>query len=154
MSIAFIALGSNLGDRAAHLRDAAIAMDALPGASVVAQSQVYETAPMGPPGQGPYLNAAVQLETSLEPDDLLVALRQIEQQHGRQRREKWGPRTLDLDILLYDDRVIDTPGLTIPHPHMHERWFVLQPLCEVAADVVHPQLNQTMRDLLNRVTQE
>jgi 2-amino-4-hydroxy-6-hydroxymethyldihydropteridine diphosphokinase len=152
MSIVFIALGSNLGDRRIHLRGAMSKMNDLPDTRIIAQSKVYETAPVAAPDsteeQGPYLNAVVQLDTSLTPEDLLAALREIEMRHGRVRREKWGQRTLDLDILLYDDRIIDEPGLTVPHPRMHERWFVLKPLCDIAADAVHPQLNQPMSELL------
>lgn len=153
MATAYIALGSNLGDRAAHLRGAIQAMNALPDTRVAAESKVYQTAPVGPPGQGPYLNAAVQLDTSLEPHALLNELREIEKQHGRERREKWGARTLDLDILLYDDRVIDTDTLTIPHPHMHERDFVLKPLCDIAPDLVHPRQDHTVRQLLAVLSQ-
>jgi 2-amino-4-hydroxy-6-hydroxymethyldihydropteridine diphosphokinase len=150
MATAYIALGSNLGHRAAHLQQAVEDMGALPDTRVVAESKVYETAPApgSAPGQGLYLNAVVQLDTSLEPHALLDALRDIEEQHGRQRREKWGPRTLDLDILLYDDQVIDTDALTIPHPHMHERPFVLEPLCDIAPDAVHPQQHRTAQELL------
>ncbi len=151
MPTAFIALGSNLDDRRGHLRGAVAKIIALSDTRVTAESPVYETAPApgSAPGQGDYLNAVVRLETSLSPEQLLDALRDIEKQHGRQRREKWGERPLDLDILLYGDRVIAAPDLAIPHPRMHERWFVLKPLCDIAPDVVHPQLNRPMHELLD-----
>ncbi len=150
MPVAYIALGSNLGNRADHLRAAARAIDALPEASITTKSPIYETppAPGSAEGQGDYLNAVVQIETTLSPHDLLTALRDIEHQHGRERKEKWCARTLDLDILLYDDQVIDTPDLTIPHPHMHERWFVLKPLCDIAPGTVHPHTKKSLDELL------
>src|SRR5438067_12659739 len=129
MATASIALGSNLGDRLAHIRAAIRRLRAEPGLRVTAVSQVYETSPIDcPPGSGDYLNAAVAVETDRPPEDLLKLLLRIEQQLGRVRTGPNSPRTLDLDLLLYDDRVITTPGLTVPHPRMHERAFVLVPL--------------------------
>ena len=125
----FIGLGSNLGDRARHLAEAIAALTE--HGTYVRGSALYETAPVGGPEQGPYLNAVVLLETSLGPRRLLDVCLAIERDHGRERRERWGPRTLDLDILLYDDRVVDEAGLTVPHPHLTERRFVLEPLLEV-----------------------
>jgi 2-amino-4-hydroxy-6-hydroxymethyldihydropteridine diphosphokinase len=146
-----IALGSNLGDRAAHLAGAVAALRQEPEIDVVAVSGVYETAPVGPPPQGPYLNAAVRAETRLAPGPLLDRLRHIESSRGRRRRrERWAPRTLDLDLLFYGDERIDEVGLIVPHPRLHERAFVLEPLRDVAADFVHPVLGETVEDLARR----
>ena len=137
---AFVALGSNVGDRAAHLEAARAAMAALAGTRVLARSGVHETDPVGPPGQGPYLNGVDELETTLSARALLEALLAIERTRGRDRsREvRFGPRTLDLDLLAYGDARpgggarIDAPGLQVPHPRMGEREFVLRPLGEIA----------------------
>jgi 2-amino-4-hydroxy-6-hydroxymethyldihydropteridine diphosphokinase len=129
---AFLGLGSNLGDRAAHLR-AAVA--ALP--DVVAVSPVYETAPVGgPEGQPAYLNAVVELATPLEPRELLAWCRRLEAAAARERRERWGPRTLDVDVLLVGDLHVDEPDLQVPHPRMAERAFVLAPLADLAPELV------------------
>ena len=148
MARAYIAIGSNLGDRSAHIALARSQLARLPRTRLITFSRTYETDPLGPPGQGKYLNAAAVLETELQPVELLDGLRDIERQAGRQRREKWAARTLDLDLLLYDEQIIDTPDLKVPHPHMHERRFVLEPLAEIAPGAVHPQLNRTVRRLL------
>lgn len=133
---AAVGLGSNLGNRRATL-DAAIEALALLG-DVVAVSSLYETAPVGGPKQGDYLNAVVVLDTDLEPAELLEALLAIEADQGRVRTARFGPRTLDLDLLLYGDAVVDEPGLTVPHPRMTERRFVLEPLLEVWPDATFP----------------
>lgn len=131
---ALLALGSNLGDRERYLR---FAVDSLPG--VIAVSQVYETDPVGGPrGQGPYLNMVVEVQTELDPYALLRRCRLVEREALRQRVEHWGPRTLDVDVLFYDDIRIDGPELTIPHPRLHERRFVLAPLSELAPDRCPP----------------
>jgi 2-amino-4-hydroxy-6-hydroxymethyldihydropteridine diphosphokinase len=152
VATAYLGLGSNLGDREAHLADAARALASGEGTRRAALSRVYETTPLGPPGQGPYLNAVLYLETELSPEDLLALLQRVEAAHGRERGgEHWGPRTLDVDLLLYDDRVIDEPALQVPHPHLHERPFVLEPLAELAPDLVHPTLGASIRDLARAV---
>ncbi len=147
--IAFIALGSNLGDRAEYLAAARRAIDALPTSRIVAASAVEETPPFGPVPQGPYLNQMIALETELDPAALLAALLRIEQAAGRTREVRWGPRTLDLDLLLYDAERISEPDLVVPHPRMHQRRFVLEPLAEIAPEAWHPVLKKTARQLLN-----
>jgi 2-amino-4-hydroxy-6-hydroxymethyldihydropteridine diphosphokinase len=133
---AYVALGSNLGDRAAHVAAAVTALGALPGTRLIAVSATYETAPVGPAGQQNYFNAVAALATSLAPLTLLDHLLAIEQARGRVRRERWGPRTLDLDLLLHGGTVLDDPRLTLPHPRLLERAFVLAPLADVAPDLV------------------
>ncbi len=125
-----IGLGSNLGDRTRHLTEAGRAITERIG-TLVASSSLWETAPVGGPTQGPYLNAVVVIETDLGAREVLDALLEIERAHGRLRRERWGPRPLDLDLLLYGDEEIDFPGLQVPHPRMTVRRFVLEPLREV-----------------------
>ncbi len=150
---AYIALGSNLGDRPANLDRAVTELRRLPGVTVMRISSVYETAPVGgPSGQGPYLNAAAELRTILAPRALLQAMMEVENRLGRVRAERAGPRTIDLDLLLYDHRydhmVCADPDLTLPHPRLHQRLFVLQPLAEIAPGLIHPVLNRSIADLL------
>jgi 2-amino-4-hydroxy-6-hydroxymethyldihydropteridine diphosphokinase len=133
---AYVALGSNIGDRRAHLAAAFGALAGLPRTRLLARSALYETAPVGPTGQDPYLNAAAALETTLTPHILLDALLEIERSRGRVRRERWGPRTLDLDLLLHGKATLHDSRLTLPHPAMLGRAFVLAPLCELAPRLV------------------
>jgi 2-amino-4-hydroxy-6-hydroxymethyldihydropteridine diphosphokinase len=133
---AYVALGGNLGDRAAHLAAAVAALACLPGTRLTAVSATYETAPVGPAGQQNYFNAVAALVTSLSPLALLDHLLAIEQAQGRVRRERWGPRTLDLDLLLHGGTVLDDPRLTLPHPRMLERAFVLAPLADLAPGLI------------------
>ena len=128
-----MALGSNVGDRAAHLAHARARLAALPGTHLAAASRVEETAPLGPVPQGPYLNQMVLLETTLTPEVLLAACRSIEAERGRERRECWGPRTLDLDIVRFGERTVHEPGLTIPHPELSRRDFWLREITELEA---------------------
>jgi 2-amino-4-hydroxy-6-hydroxymethyldihydropteridine diphosphokinase len=133
---AYVALGSNLGDRLAHLQ---LGVDALadgPGVRVEAVSRVYETTPVGGPAQDPYLNAVVAIDTTLDPHALLHHCQHIEVLAARERLERWGPRTLDVDVLLVDDWQLDSPELTLPHPRMWQRGFVLAPLRDVAPELV------------------
>lgn len=135
---AFVALGANLGDAAATVRAAMDAIDRLPGTRVVARSSLYRTAPVGHVDQPAFVNAVVAVDTTLAPEPLLDALLAIETEHGRVRSFANAPRTLDLDLLLFDDATITTPRLVVPHPRMHERAFVLVPLAEIAPACVLP----------------
>jgi len=129
----YIGLGSNVGDRAAHLAHARARLNTLPGTRVVATSRVEETAPIGPVPQEPYLNQMVLVETSLSPEELLAHCRKIEAERGRERHERWGPRTLDLDIVRYGSRTIREPNLTIPHPELPNRDFWRREIAELEA---------------------
>jgi 2-amino-4-hydroxy-6-hydroxymethyldihydropteridine diphosphokinase len=149
---AWIGLGSNLGDRRARLDAAVKALSETPGIAVRAVSSFYETAPVGGPGgQEPFLNAAAQLETDLGPEHLLQALHAVEHQQGRVRSVRWGERTLDLDLLLYGDQIIETPELTVPHPRFAWRRFVLAPLAEIAPAAIDPWTGRSVAELLERV---
>ena len=131
VDVAFIALGSNLGDRAAYLSRARAALAALPGSRVLAESSIEETAPLGPADQPPYLNQMVALETPLAPRELLDRLLDIERREGRRRDVRWGPRTLDLDIVMYRDQTCDEPDLHVPHRELPNRDFWQRELAEL-----------------------
>jgi 2-amino-4-hydroxy-6-hydroxymethyldihydropteridine diphosphokinase len=149
MTTAFLGLGSNLGDRAAALDEALARLDQR-GVRTVRRSSRYLTEPVGGPPQPWFLNMVIEVETSMVAEDLLSTCLAIENAMGRIRTEPWGPRTVDIDILLYDCVVHDTPGLTLPHPRLHERRFVLEPLAEIAPTVTHPRLLATARELCDR----
>lgn len=133
---AYLGLGSNLGDRLAHLQAAVDGLAATPDVHVVAVSRVYETAPVGGPPQDDYLNAVVAVDTVLDPHELLAVAQRLEAGEQRVRAERWGPRTLDVDVLLVGDEHVAEPDLVVPHPRMSERAFVLVPLADVAPDLV------------------
>ena len=147
---AIIHTGSNLGFRATYLLGAIEAFKEL--GEIKAVSSVYETEPWGNSDQPMYLNQAVELLTELSPRELLQELRRIEGSMGRIRDEKWGPRTIDLDIIFYGDWIIEEDTLTIPHPHTHERAFVLIPLLEICADRIHPKLQLPVWELYDQCT--
>ena len=148
---AYVGLGSNLGDREKTLRAAVESLRAQPRIVSVRAGSVIESDPLGPGEQPKYLNAAAEVVTTALPYQLLEILQEIEDQFGRRRDEKWGPRTLDLDLLLYEDAVLDEPDLILPHPQMHLRSFVLQGMAELNPELRHPRLGRTMRELLERL---
>lgn len=151
MSRVYIGLGGNLGDRMAHLQEALRGM--APYIRLDAVSRVYGTDPVGFLDQGEFLNAVVRGETTLSPEDLLARLKAIEADMGRRPGPQNGPREIDLDVLLYDELVRDTPAPALPHPRMHERAFVLRPLADIAPEAVIPGQG-TVRDLLSRLTEQ
>jgi 2-amino-4-hydroxy-6-hydroxymethyldihydropteridine diphosphokinase len=148
MVTAYLALGANIGNRRASLAGARKALGNKPGIRVVAESHLYETYPVGgPPDQKQFLNAVLKIETELEADILLETCLEVEKQFGRRRTRHWGPRTLDVDLLFYGSAVFRKEKLTVPHPRLHERAFVLAPLLDVAPGLRHPVLNRTINEL-------
>jgi 2-amino-4-hydroxy-6-hydroxymethyldihydropteridine diphosphokinase len=146
--VAYLSLGSNVGEREQQLRDAIARLET--AGRIASVSSFYETEPVEFTGQAWFLNCAVVLATDRTPDQLLAALLAIEKEMGRRRSQesRKGPRTIDLDILLFGDSVVESPELTIPHPAMHQRRFVLEPLAEIAPEVRHPVFKQSVRELL------
>ncbi len=152
MPTVYIGLGANLGKRRETVDAALAQLAAHPAIRVRTVSSLIETEPVGgPPGQPDYLNGAAEIETDLEPAALLAELKRIEHDLGRRQGPRWGPRRIDLDILLYNRLVLDTPDLTIPHPRLRERRFVLEPLSEIAPDAIDPITGLTVRDLAARL---
>jgi 2-amino-4-hydroxy-6-hydroxymethyldihydropteridine diphosphokinase len=148
----YLGLGANLGDRLQNICSAVAKLTSRPGIDFDPEfdaASIYETSPIGgPPDQGPYLNTVIRIRTSLSPEDLLEMCLSVERSLGRIRTERNGPRVIDIDILLFGDLVFDVAGLTIPHPRMHERRFVLEPLADLSPDLVHPGLGGTVTDCL------
>ncbi len=146
-SIVYLSLGSNVGDRDSQLREAQARLGA--EGRIVASSSFYETEPVEFTDQPWFLNCAIALETTTTPQQLMAAILGIEKEMGRQRLQNKGPRTIDIDILLFGDTMLNSPQLTIPHPAMHHRRFVLEPLAEIAPEVLHPAFRKTIRGLLD-----
>ena len=148
----WIGLGSNQGDSIRICLEAIEALRSHPEIRVLGVSSLYRTSPVGMVEQDPFINGVVQAETSLSPESLLDFLQKLEKDFGRTREIHWGPRTLDLDILAYGSEIITSSLLTIPHPLLHERMFVLVPLAEISANWIHPKLKATARDLLDQLS--
>ncbi len=144
---AYLLLGGNIGNRSQYIEEGIRAIEQICG-HTAQRSPFYETAAWGKEDQQDFLNVALCIETILSPQQLLESIARIEAQLGRQRLEVWGARTLDIDIIFYDDLVVNAPNLVIPHPHLQDRRFVLEPLAAIAPDLVHPLLHKTVRELL------
>lgn len=153
-SLVYVGLGGNLGDARRHVSRAIEELNEIPGCRLLTHSSLYRSAPMGPVRQGWYVNAVAALQVELEPPDLLDSLQALERSHGRSRgAERWGPRTLDLDILLFGARIVDSPGLKIPHPGLTTRNFVVYPLLQLAPDLVLPD-GRRLADVASRLDRE
>lgn len=148
---AYVGVGSNLGDRQETIQQAKQKLSNIKNIHFIRSAVIYETDPVGGPKQGSFLNTVWEIETELSAQELMAVLLKIESSLGRQRTEKNGPRTIDLDLLLYGDEVIHETELTVPHPRLHERWFVLKPLWDLRADYVHPIFKKSICELLDKV---
>ncbi|MEW6068932.1 MAG: 2-amino-4-hydroxy-6-hydroxymethyldihydropteridine diphosphokinase [Nitrospirota bacterium] len=151
MSVVYIGIGSNLGDRHKNCEHAIELLEKR-GIIVKKKSSMHETAPWGIKDQPVFINMVIEIETGLKPKELLRLLKDVEKEAGRKETFKWGPRIIDLDILLFDDIVLNENDLKIPHPSMHKRDFVLMPLCEIAPDIKHPVLNLSVKDLMQKLS--
>lgn len=150
MAQAFVSVGSNEGNRLWNISRALAHLSRLCGIRVLQIAPIIETEPLGGPPQGPYLNTVIEIETSLEPRPLLGFLQGIERRLGRQPSSiRWAPRPIDLDILFYENRIMNDPDLIVPHPRMHTRWFVLEPLSQLAPEFIHPVLELSIASLLS-----
>ena len=149
MHLAYIGFGSNIGDRITYIQNSLHSLSEVEGISLKTVSSIYKTEPVGNVEQDDFLNGVVSLETTLTPHTLLYTLKDIEISIGRQHRNRWGPREIDMDLIIYDDLCLQTPDLTIPHPEMHLRRFVLAPLAEIIPNLTHPVLNKSILSLLH-----
>lgn len=152
--VVYLCLGSNVGDREEYIEQAVFLLGKIKGVELLRRSSNYETEAVGGPDQPQFINAAVSLRTALTPHKLIEELHTIENALGREREVEWGPRTIDIDILLFGDVILSEDELQIPHPLLHERLFVLQPLKEIAAHVIHPVLEKSIEDILEEVKAE
>jgi 2-amino-4-hydroxy-6-hydroxymethyldihydropteridine diphosphokinase len=153
MARVFVGIGTNEGDRLANISRAVQRLGALEQTRLVQMASIYDTQPVGGPPQGDYLNTVVEIDTALEPERLLVALKAIEREFGRRPDgPRWGPRPIDLDVLLYDGAMVQQPQLTIPHLMLHRRRFVLEPLAQLAPSLIHPVLRRTINELLSELS--
>ena len=151
MFITYLLLGSNLGDRKKYLFDATANIEQKIGV-IIRKSSLYQTASWGKPDQPDFINQVISVDTDLLPLELLKKVLEIELVLGRQRVEKWGSRTIDIDILFYESSIVNHPDLTIPHPYLHERRFSLMPLAEIAPDIIHPIFNRSIKELLDNLS--
>jgi len=151
MNKVYIGIGSNLGDREKNIKEAISLINAYSSINVVKISSIYETEPVGFKEQNWFLNLVIEVETTFLPQELLAILKQVEAKLGKKIERKWGPRTIDLDILLFNDIILELPDLQIPHKLMHKRTFVLVPFAQIAPNVKHPVLNKTIQELLGLV---
>lgn len=145
----FLAFGSNLGDRGKNIQDAIVQLESF-GMKMIKSSRLYETKPVGKTDQPDFYNMVAEFKTEMSPEDMMLHIHTVERALKRVRKEKWGPRTIDIDILFVGDKVINQEGLVVPHPRLHERNFVLVPLNEIAPDFVHPIYQKTVSELLNQ----
>jgi 2-amino-4-hydroxy-6-hydroxymethyldihydropteridine diphosphokinase len=153
-AIAYIGIGANIGSPAAQCREAIRKLDETAGIHVLQTSSFYRTEPVGEVDQDWFVNAVSEIRATVTPRDLLNRLKDIERLMGRKEGPRWGPRVIDMDILLYGQRIIDENGLKVPHPELHKRRFVLEPLCEIASYVIHPVYNISARGLLSRLSED
>lgn len=152
--VAYLGLGGNVGDREEYIEQAVFLLNKTAGISVTKRSTNYETEAEGQKNQAPFINAAIEVKTKLSPQKLLESVQEIETTLGREREVEWGPRTIDIDILLYDDEILSEDELQIPHPLLHERYFVLLPLREIAGDKIHPVLEKSIADIYEEKKEE
>jgi 2-amino-4-hydroxy-6-hydroxymethyldihydropteridine diphosphokinase len=152
--ICFLGLGSNLGKRSEFIADAINRIAQLPDTELLKKSSELETRPVGYLQQPDFINCVIKLKTDLNPEELLQAISVSENEMGRKREIHWGPRNIDIDILLYNNKIIDLPHLSIPHKELHKRMFVLKPLMEIEPELLHPVLNKTIKELKEELCQE
>lgn len=154
MALAYLGIGSNVGDKLKNIREMLLALEKTEGINIIKVSSLYCTSPVGPQDQDWFVNGAVLVETALGPSELLERILSIEKGLGRTRDRPWGPRTIDIDILFYEDMVFESDSLKIPHPEAHKRAFVLVPLSEIAGGFIHPVFRQSISELLESLKYE